>query len=363
MSLTDVVFGFDATVTEAIDAFVAHANNDHGDTVALVARLAPTPLEVPYAEIIVADPHGVTIRAADDRDGAGVRVELPEPCDSADQFSAQLLGLVYAARERVGDAVPLSSLEREYASTATIPMHRARVRAVDVVTPSLLAVELDGLDAFETLGPDTFAYALVTADGSTIDPAFTISDYSALPEDTPIRGAYYTVRHWDAAAHVLTLWVVSHGHADGVAGWMAAAQPGDDLLLWGPRRGFVPPDDADHLLIVVDETGLAAAASLIEDAADDVQIVAVLETHGPADRPPLPAHPGLTMHWVDRGDAEPGSGEALTAAALAVDVSVGTWAAFGGAESHVITHIRSRLRHERGLPASHVSMTGYWRRA
>ena len=36
--------------------------------------------------------------------------------------------------------------------------------------------------------------------------------------------------------------------------------------------------------------------------------------------------------------------------------------AFGAGESRHITEIRRHLRHEVGLPATAVSMAGYWRR-
>jgi NADPH-dependent ferric siderophore reductase len=264
------------------------------------------------------------------------------------------------ARSLVGERVALTSLERDLASNAVIPMHHAHVVSVDSVTPSLLTVDLGGLEQFETLGPDTFAFALISGDGTPLAPDFTIDQYQNARVEGRVRGAYYTVRRFDPDRGVLTVWVVVHGDGDGVAAWMQASRPGDGLLLWGPRRGFVPPADADHLLLASDETGFAAVASLIEDAGEDVVIEAVLEVIDPTHRPPLPDHPRLSVHWIDRGETIPGAGDGLVDAVRAIDTSSGTWAAFGAAESRVATHVRQLLR-ERGIPATHVSSTGYWR--
>lgn len=241
-------------------------------------------------------------------------------------------------------------------------MHRAHVASVEALTPNLLRVELGGLHAFEVLGPDTFAFALVTTSGPPLDDAFTIDDYQQVRTGGTIRGAYYTVRHWDAERSVVTFWVLLHGHDDGVGSWMHSARRGDELLLWGPRRGFVPPPGADHLLLVADETGLAAVASIIEATESNVTIDAVLEAVDPHHRPPLPHHPRLATRWIDRGAEPAGTTHALVDAACSVDTQIGTWAAFGAAESRTATRIRRFIRDERGLPASHVSMTGYWRR-
>jgi NADPH-dependent ferric siderophore reductase len=112
---------------------------------------------------------------------------------------------------------------------------------------------------------------------------------------------------------------------------------------------------------VADETGLAAVAALVEAASADVRILAVLETAGYEQRPPMPAHPNLRTVWVDRGDDAPGTGNRLRDAVRTL-VVVAPGAAFGAAESRQISAVRRFLRTEFAMSADDVFMTGYWRR-
>ncbi|HEX2575445.1 MAG TPA: siderophore-interacting protein [Aquihabitans sp.] len=240
--------------------------------------------------------------------------------------------------------------------------HAGAVRAVRPLVPGLLEVELQGLDGLVPVAPDTFAYVMVDVTGGTIDPAFTIEDFMAQDGRGPIAGAYYTLRRRDPESGVVTLWAVVHDHPGSVGAWLRAAGPGDPVVVWGPRPGFVPPPRASSILLVADETGLAAVAAIVESLPDDVDVVARLEVADRAAAPPMPRHPGLDLRWVRRA-GEPGTGDELLDEVAALDIGdVGRWAAFGGAESRQVTRIRRLLRHERGLPAERVLMTGYWRR-
>ena len=70
------------------------------------------------------------------------------------------------------------------------------------------------------------------------------------------------------------------------------------------------------------------------------------------------------VRWSYRGTEAPGIGGALLDMVRrhAGDHGGALATAFGAGESRRITEIRRYLRHEVGLPATAVSMTGYWRR-
>ncbi|MFN8023749.1 MAG: siderophore-interacting protein [Acidimicrobiales bacterium] len=203
-------------------------------------------------------------------------------------------------------------------------------------------------------GGDEFVYVLV-ANGDGIDPAYTMSRFMERRADDPVIGAYYTVRR--SRPGEIDLWAVDHGHG-GVGDWIARARPGDRLALWGPRRGFVTPADARRVVLVADETGLAAVCALVEVLPAHVHATAVLAA-GPTGRPPLPAHDGLEVVWTDRGDDAPGGGDGLVAAIAGLHDTPD--AAFGAAESRRITAVRRHLQ-RRGVRADRMLMTGYWRR-
>lgn len=236
-----------------------------------------------------------------------------------------------------------------------------RVAAVRQLAPNLLEVTVSGFDDVVLSGGDEFVYALVSTELGGIRPGYEMATHLARVAGDPVRGAYYTVRRSRPAVGEIDLWVVAHGHPGSVGAWMASASPGDPLALWGPRRGFVVPDDAQHLLLVADETGFAAVAALLEVIGRDRRVTAVLECPDADHRPPMPPHPGARLVWVDRGEGAPGVHNRLLPAvssnAIAVD------AVFGAAESRHIAAIRSLAGHVLGIASASTSMTGYWRRS
>lgn len=357
----------DPATVAAVETVFDHLNEHHPDTVLFVARgLAPGAVE---AEVSRADRHGAvfTVRTAD-RAPVDVRLEFPEPADDADAVRGHLFAALAAARAGAGPDVALTSLEREVEETARLTTTHGRVGSVRPMTPHLLEVTLTGFDGYPLSGGDEFVYVLVSPDVAGIPPTYDMATYMERHPDDPVRGAYYTVRRARPEVGEIDLWVVVHGDPghDGpptVSDWMVRATPGTPLALWGPRDGYRPPDDVRHLLLVADETGLAAVAALIDRLPTDRRATAVLETAGPDERPPLPDHPGLRTVWVDRGSDRPGVVNHLVGAVeQAIDGDDRPDAAFGAAESRQITSVRRLVRRGWGVPAARVLMTGYWRR-
>jgi NADPH-dependent ferric siderophore reductase len=95
---------------------------------------------------------------------------------------------------------------------------------------------------------------------------------------------------------------LNDNHADTV---LMQASSGDPIYLWGPRRGFRVSDNAQHVLLVADETGYAAVAAVLEGLPTERRATGVLECIDVDHRPPMPDHPGLEVIWVDRGDDPP----------------------------------------------------------
>jgi len=351
---------FDDEQAAAVEASVELMNASYPDTIGLVARhLLDRPVE--RAELLDVDPTGAELRVDDAAGFEVVRIDFPTPVSTADEVEALLFGQLLVARAALGDEVPLTRLEREIAGTATIPMHRARVVSRRPLTANLVEV-LVRADSLTRLGPDTFYYALVADDPADLPADYAMADHQAQAEGGPVRGAYYTVRSIEPATGIVTFWVAVHEHEGGVSTWLCAAEPDDELLLWGPRTDFDPPADVTHVLLVADETGLAAVASIIERLSPSARALAVLEVADVASAPPLPGHPGLRVAWVLRNGREPGTGTELVDAVLALDLGGDGWWAFGGAESRQVTAVRKHLRRQLGWPGEHVSMTGYWRR-
>jgi NADPH-dependent ferric siderophore reductase len=351
--------GFDAVAQAQIEGMVEHLNTKHQDTVLFVARhLEPA---ASNAELAALDPNGA-ILAVQRPNGIAchVRIDFSTAAVDAREAQAHFLAAVGDARAAADPAAPLTTLESELRSTAALRTVHGHVSRVRRLTPSLLEVTVAGLDGYELGGGDEFVYVMVSPEPGGIAPTYTMDDYRRQAAGDPVHGAYYTIRRSRPEAGEVDLWVVEHDHPGSVAAWMRSVPLGAPVAFWGPRRGFEIPVDVDDLLLVADETGLAAVAALVEVAGPDLQLVAVLETAGPDHRPQLPSHPNLRTVWVDRGTDAPGTVDRLLDA-VRREATTAPGAAFGAAESRQISAIRRFLRNEVAMAAEVVSMTGYWR--
>ncbi len=350
---------FDEAAAAAIEATIDHLNDDHADTVLLVARhLVPGALD---AELVRVDRVAATFSIRHGRGAqADVQLRFPSPAGTAHEAQGHLLAAVGEARAALDASVPLTSLERELRATAALATMHGRVAGVRRLTPNLLEATLAGFEGYPLKGGDEFVYVMVSHERGGISPDYGMDQYRDRSADDPVRGAYYTVRRSRPDTGEIDLWVVEHDHPESMVAWMMAAVPGAPIALWGPRRGFRVPDDARHVLLVADETGFGAVAATIEGLPDATRATAVLECVGAEHRPPMPEHPGLDVVWVDRGADAPGvTNRLLDAVAGFIDAPD---AAFGAGESRQITAVRRHVRQQLGLPAARVQMTGYWRR-
>lgn len=348
----------DGATRAQLEAVIDHLNANYADAVLLVARhLAGDRLD--DAELHSVD--RLAARFTGMLGGANrvVRLDFPAPCTTVDEVQVRLMEAVAAARAQAATE-PLTSLEAELAANAGLPTRTAVVAGKTQLTPNLLEVTLAGLDDYSPLGGDECHFVLTSEDREGLCPTYTIADYQAQGQGGPVRGAYYTTRRARPEAGEIDLWVVLHDHPDSVGGWFQRAGVGHRLALWGPRRSFRAPADTRSLLLVADESGIAAAAGLIDEL-PDLRITAVLETVDAGHRPPLPARNDVTVHWVDRGRQTPGTGTALLEATRSVTAVTRFDAAFGAAESRTISAVRRHLRADLGLAAVRVLMTGYWR--
>ncbi|MEP4648852.1 MAG: siderophore-interacting protein, partial [Ilumatobacter sp.] len=356
---------------ELLDEMRMHLNIDHHDTVSLIAQFVATqqtgergsaaPIEASDIEgLRSGDSHG-SIEAVD-ADGLDVAIgsharghrrcirhSFSAPCSSVDDVSAEFHSLLQAARAWIGDALPLTSFERELA-VGHLRTFVTRVGDVRDITPNLRQITFEGgLDDFVSIGGDQFLYVLLPPPGRselTVDAGFSWASYEAMdPADRPV-GAYYSVRAWNPATRRLDMWFVLHGDDGAASSWAQRVEPGSPVALWGPRTAYDPPATTSSHLIVVDETGFGAACAVLDQllAADPLATVHLLAEVGDASgRVDVPAGPRVTVSWLDRGGAPPGSTSALVDAVRDTAVADDVYA-FGAGESRRITEVRRHLR-------------------
>jgi NADPH-dependent ferric siderophore reductase len=343
-----------------IHAAFAHINDDHADTVLFVARHLGA-ADATAAQLVTADTLGVDFTVEGPAGPDSVRMEFAAPIASAPELQGLLMVTLGDARAAADSSVPLTSLEQLFETATAIPVHMVELVGRRQVTPTMIEIDLVGGPGLAPPGPDTFYFALLSDEPGVVTSSYSIDDFRTDEETGRVRGAYYTVRSWDPGRSLVRFWVVLHGPDGGVSNVLAEAEIGTELGLWGPRVDFVPPPDVDSVLLVADETGLAAAAVVIEQLPASARAVGVFEADDADHRPPMPEHPGLTTYWIDRDGRQAGVGTAFVDTVRSLDLSGDGWWAFGGAESRQVTKVRRHVRDELGWPAERVSMTGYWR--
>ncbi|MFI6866086.1 siderophore-interacting protein [Nocardia sp. NPDC050406] len=172
----------------------------------------------------------------------------------------------------------------------------------------------------------------------------------------------YTVRRFSAEDRELDIDFAIH--PGGLASdWALAATPGTKMHIAGPPGGVVVPTTYDKYLFAGDITALPAIARWLEWLPRASSGWAFIEVVGPDEEIVIDAPPGFTVQWVHRGDAEPGTGDALEKAMRAVEVPAGervyVWLA---GESGVLKPLRRWVRQDLGVSPKDYLIAGYWKR-
>ncbi|MFI0221350.1 siderophore-interacting protein [Streptomyces lydicus] len=265
---------------------------------------------------------------------------------------------------------------------AAVPVALIHVTDVQRLTPHMVRIGFagDGLDDFPTW-PDQQLKLLFPRPGQ---PAPRLPDvpadgdqmrwyqaFLALPEDERPWLRSYTVRSYDPVRQRITVDFVLHGSApadDPASGpatrWAATAKTGDTLARYGPSVLYARPlplGTADWLLLAGDETALPAIGSLVEALPPGTRALACVEVADAAEEQHLTTEADLTVHWVHRDGAPPGSGDALPAALRALSFPAGAPFAWLAGEAGTVRTLRRHLVEERGIDKRQIDFTGYWR--
>ncbi|PKW14851.1 siderophore-interacting protein [Saccharopolyspora spinosa] len=160
---------------------------------------------------------------------------------------------------------------------------------------------------------------------------------------------------------------VLHGSAkNGTAGpaatWAQTCEEGDAVAILDEGIRFNPPRGVEHVLLVVDETGLPAAAGVLAALAPETRGLALIEVPSEADLQPLDAPAGVEVRWVVRDHPESTPGRAALAAAQALPTATSPTYGWVVGESNLAASLR---RHwiRNGLPKDHIMFCGYWRKS
>jgi NADPH-dependent ferric siderophore reductase len=364
VSSTDAVLS--AEDLAELEHTLEHLNANHADTVLLLARIGAGCVAAVTADAAAVDASGVDLDVQTAGGTERTRLRFDEPATTAGAVWTAVLGKLAESRAVAGDTVPETSMEHELRVNPTLPTYVTSVETVTDLTPNLRQLTLrGGLDGFRPLGGDHFAYLMVPSERMVgrFPPGFSIGDIGSLPPDDRPIGAYYTIRRWDADSRTITLWIVIHGHDEGVAGWSARCRPGDQVAIWGPRGSLSVTEPAGEHLFVTDESGFGAVASLIDQVGEAGRVSVIAETIDTSHAIELSDGVLRSMTWCFRGGEAPGTTGRLLDAVIAASFDPAATTVFAAGESREVTAIRKHLRNRLRMPPERVHCTGYWRRA
>lgn len=241
---------------------------------------------------------------------------------------------------------------------------RATVVAVSRPADHMIRVTITGPDFgdFASTGPgdhakvffpdpDTGVLSAPTALGPDVD-GIARPDAPTIARDyTPLN------QRVDAEGRTLIdLDFFTHPEPGTATAWAERAQPGDELVIAGPRGSRSVPHAAPRVLLVVDGTALPAASRFVTDLPATTPIEVVADIEG-------------DLGWVSeylraqggREVAVHAGGDELVDAVTAVGVDSETFV-FAAGEASRLVNLRRYLRRELGFPAEQLAFSGYWKR-
>ena len=180
------------------------------------------------------------------------------------------------------------------------------------------------------------------------------------PEQRPaIRK--YAIHEIDVAAGTLAIDFVLRDEAGPGSAFATHVQIGDRIGMAG--RGGRELKQAECYLFLADETGLPALARMLEHLPAGATGLALVEIADAAERQPLTVPDGVSLRWLHREGAAPGSTGLLTDALATLDWPAGEgslylWAA---CEHAAFREIRTAARQYLRPEIDAHLVISYWR--
>ncbi|MEU5401425.1 siderophore-interacting protein [Streptomyces sp. NPDC005963] len=266
-------------------------------------------------------------------------------------------------------------------SLRSIEVFPITTRTLDVlrvtdVTPAMRRITLGGPElaahtaangypvaAFRSEGfDDEFKILLKHPDAEAVVGPTQADGLLNWPRNNPhMLSRTYTVRRWDPVAGELDVDFVQHGVGPASA-WAYGVQPGERVQIAGPKSSSRHPEGVDWTLVAGDETALPAIGRWLEEWPAGARGQVFIEVGRPEHRQELPVPHGVTLTWLSRDGAEPGTTTLLFDAIRKAPWWEGTVLAWAAGESLTLAPIRRWLKNEKGLSREQIDVTGYWRR-
>ncbi|CAH1679187.1 NADPH-dependent ferric siderophore reductase [Hyphomicrobiales bacterium] len=247
--------------------------------------------------------------------------------------------------------------------TELLNFREMRVSKIADITPHLRRITLAGQDLARFESRNFHVKLLIPPVG--VEPAWPVMGRNGMPiwpegERRPTVRTY-TVRRVDVLAGELDIDFVMHEDAGPGSAFALRARAGDVIGVMGPGgRGVA---DADWYCFVGDETAFPAIARMLEAMPATARGVALVEVSDAGEEQAVQHPPGISLRFLHRNGAEPGSTTLLQDAVRQVEwPSGGSVFAWAGVEFEAFRAIRGYWRKEMNLDRSSHLAVAYWRR-
>ena len=130
----------------------------------------------------------------------------------------------------------------------------------------------------------------------------------------------------------------------------------------GPRGSHVVPPAFDWYLLCGDETVLPSIARRLEEFPAGARAIAFVEVADAAEEQALATRADLTLTWLHRDGAAPGTTDLLERAVRGLDFPPGDPYVWASGEATSLRPLRRHLLHDRGLRPGVVHFSGHWKR-
>ena len=222
-----------------------------------------------------------------------------------------------------------------------VKLRTTEVRSVERVTPGMLRITVSGeeLANFLTASFDDHVKIIV-------------------PGVLGYERRDYTPRRFDRNRCILTLDFAVHD-AGPATRWALAAQPGDHLVIAGPKGSTVVSSDVRRWLLIGDETALPAIGRRIEEASAGETLTSVVAVDTPANEQRFDTAADLTALWAHRSASECGNASALLTRVAALQWAPDTFIRVA-AEASVARAVRDYVLDQRDHRRGWTKASGYW---
>ncbi|GAA5034369.1 siderophore-interacting protein [Microbacterium fluvii] len=244
----------------------------------------------------------------------------------------------------------------------------ATVLRTERVAPSLVRVTVAGPDFadFTSIGPADHVRLFLPdpATGELVAPTAVGpgEDGIVRPDRASIARDFTPLPRAVDGGVELDLDFFVHPDPGPASGWAERAQPGDEIVVVGPRGSKRAPQDADALLLLCDETSLPSVSRWIRDvpAGTEVDVIAAVPGDGTWVAPYLGVENGALDGIEVRVHVVASASDWLASLEALGPIGEGTfvWAA---GEASALVGVRRHLRRGLGLPAAQAVVSGYWR--